>query len=123
MSDHRLVAVYGTLRRGGTNSHYLKDADYLGDDVLDTITLYDLGPYPGARAEPSDGIAVEVFSVSRAQMDMLDELEGYLPAAPEKGLYTRRLFHTRYGMAAVYLYNPSVEGCRRISAGSWGGET
>lgn len=114
-----LVAVYGTLKRGLSNDHYLQAATYLGNDMLDAITLYDLGPYPGAKAEPSAGIEVEIFAVTPGQLQALDELEEYLPETPSRGLYDRKMFDTRFGAAWVYLYNPSVSGLVAISAGSW----
>lgn len=114
-----LVAVYGTLKRGLSNDHYLQTATYLGNDSLNTISLYDLGPYPGAKAEPSAGIDVEIFSVTAQQLQALDELEEYEPEAPARGLYDRRLFSTCYGAAWVYLYNPPVSGMLPIRAGGW----
>src|SRR5690606_38662821 len=39
-----LVVVYGTLKRGMCNHHLLSGADFLGEDCLHGITLYDLGP-------------------------------------------------------------------------------
>jgi gamma-glutamylcyclotransferase (GGCT)/AIG2-like uncharacterized protein YtfP len=113
------VAVYGTLKRGFSNYFLLENAVFLGVDTLYAITLYDLGPYPGAREEPSQGIDVEVFAVSVEQFEQLDQLEGYFQDVPERGLYHRKLFLTHYGPAWVYLYHPSVAGLRKISSGSW----
>ncbi len=50
------VAVYGTLKHGHRNHHWLNGADMLGQDRLTGITLYDLGPYPGAKLTPSTGV-------------------------------------------------------------------
>lgn len=117
MSD--LVAVYGTLKHGMVNFDLLRDARFLGTDLLPEISLYDLGPWPGAKAEPSEGIEVEVFEVSLMQMQRLDELEAYVASAPDKGVYDRRRFITRFGSAWVYLYNPSVEGLQAQRRGAW----
>lgn len=114
-----LVAVYGTLKRGLSNEHYLRAATYLGNDSLTTISLYDLGAYPGAKAEPSAGIDVEIFSVTAQQLQALDGLEEYEADAPARGLYDRRLFSTRFGVAWVYLYNPPVAGLAPMLAGGW----
>jgi gamma-glutamylcyclotransferase (GGCT)/AIG2-like uncharacterized protein YtfP len=116
---HAIVAVYGTLKRGFSNSHLLDHAEFLGLDILNVITLYDLGPYPAAREEPSQGIAVEVFAVTAEQLELLDELEGYFAEAPEAGLYDRKQFPTRYGAAWVYIYNHQIEGFRQIKSGAW----
>jgi len=114
-----LVAVYGTLKRGMANSHLLRDARFLGIEVLTEIVLYDLGPYPGARAEPSEGIEVEVFEVNKLQLQQLDMLEDYVAGAPESGMYDRRRFMTRFGLAWVYLYNLPVAGLHAQRCGSW----
>ena len=114
-----LVAVYGTLKRGGSNFHLLEQAEFIGADQINSIALYDLGPYPGACEERSGGIGIEVFSVSPEQLALLDDLEEYMADAPTLGLYNRKLFTTRFGAAWVYLYNQSVTSCPRIDAGSW----
>jgi len=116
---HMMVAVYGTLKRGCSNYSLLEHAEFIGVDKLSAITLYDLGPYPGAREEPSQGIDVEVFAVSVDQLELLDQLEGYFEPAPKTGLYDRKQLLTHYGLAWVYLYNPPVDGYRKISSGSW----
>ncbi len=59
-----LVAVYGTLKHGLRNHHWLEGAEFLGSDRLHRITLYDLGPFPGAKLVPSSGVEVEVFRVA-----------------------------------------------------------
>ena len=114
-----LVAVYGTLKHGMANFDLLRDARFLGTDLLPEISLYDLGLWPGAKAEPSEGIEVEVFEVSQMQMQQLDELEEYVASAPDEGVYDRRQFITRFGSAWVYLYNPSVEGLQAQRRGAW----
>lgn len=113
------VVVYGTLKAGRGNHHYLKTAEYLGEDWFDDIVLYDLGPYPGAREAPSRGIRVEVYALDEVAFGQVDDLEGYRPDAPEEGLYHRRLVPTRHGPAWLYLYNQSVDGCPRLDAGDW----
>lgn len=115
---HR-VAVYGTLKRGERNHALLRGADFLGVDYLTTITLYDLGPYPGAREEASDGVEVEVYGVSPSTFAALDELEDFNPRARRAGNYDRRVMTTAHGPAWVYLYNHSVRGCPCINAGGW----
>lgn len=113
------VAVYGTLKRGLHNFPLMQGARFLGCDRLTTITLYDLGPFPGARIEPSEGVDVEVFELTASHLSRLDILEDYLSNAPNDGLYNRVLTPTRYGPAWVYIYNPGVHGLRAIRSGGW----
>ncbi|MBW4935880.1 gamma-glutamylcyclotransferase family protein [Marinobacter sp. F4206] len=114
-----LVAVYGTLKRGGSNSGLLRSGTFLGEDSLTELTLYDLGPYPGAVARPSDGVVVEVYAVNERILAELDILEDYFPAAPKDSLYLRKRTATRHGSAWVYIYNRPVGMHRRITSGVW----
>ena len=114
-----LVAVYGTLKRGYPNSRVLKAATFLGEDSLTGLTLYDLGPYPGALAKPSDGVRVEVYAVNDHLLKELDVLEAYCPTAPKESLYLRKRMATQHGSAWVYIYNRPVEHHRRIASGTW----
>ncbi|WP_168012197.1 gamma-glutamylcyclotransferase family protein [Halomonas salinarum] len=114
-----LVAVYGTLKRGLRNHHWLHDAEFVGEDTLTTATLYDLGPYPGARLEPSRGISVEVFRVDSRCLTNLDRLEDYRVRAPATGTYDRMIHNTAFGPAWLYLCNLDVSGCPAIREGGW----
>ncbi|GGX58004.1 gamma-glutamylcyclotransferase family protein [Saccharospirillum salsuginis] len=117
---HRVV-IYGSLKAGEHNHEVLKPARFLGEDELTTLALYDLGPYPGARPEPSRGVVVEVYAVPKPRLVVLDRFEGYRPNAPNASLYWRETIETRFGLAWVYLYNQSVQGKPRIDAGEWSG--
>lgn len=118
LHPHR-VAVYGTLKRGRSNHGLLRGARYVGTDRLVSIALYDLGPYPAARLETSQGIEVEIYAVTPHGLSELDQLEEHFPQAPERSVYDRKALETRYGTAWVYLYNLPVKGCPRIAQGSW----
>lgn len=115
---HR-VAVYGSLKRGCHNSHLLRNARFIGTDRLSCLTLYDLGPYPGARLRPSRGVEVEIYDVNDKGLAALDELEGYNPRQRRTSLYQRRRLATRYGTAWVYLYNQPVRHHQRMEQGVW----
>jgi gamma-glutamylcyclotransferase (GGCT)/AIG2-like uncharacterized protein YtfP len=115
---HRVV-VYGTLKQGLPNHGYLRDAIFLGEDILSQITLYDLGYFPGAKLEVSMGIQVEVFDINSETLQRLDWLEGYYPDQPERSFYQRITLATRYGEAWVYLYAHGVEDLPVIRRGGW----
>lgn len=116
---HHQVAVYGTLKRGGSNSHLLRGATFVGEDWLTGLTLYNLGPYPGAVARASKGVKVEVFEVDDRTLAALDELEDFFPDSPEASLYLRRAMKTQFGTAWVYIYNRPVSGHRVMTSGNW----
>jgi len=114
-----LVAVYGTLKRGLRNHHWLDGADFLGGDRLTSATLYDLGPYPAAKLESSQGIEVEVFRVNARLLTGLDRLEDYRVRTPREGDYDRLVHATSFGPAWLYLYNRPVAGYPVIREGPW----
>ena len=113
------VGVYGTLKKNHSNHRVLKNAQFVGRCQLDQITLYDVGPFPGAKLRPSDGIEVEIYDVTNRVFAQLDELEGYNRKAPKAGEYDRRKLETPFGPAWIYLYNRGVFGLRKIRSGSW----
>ena len=114
-----MVAVYGTLKRTHKNHELIAQAQFLGSAKLTQITLYDIGPYPGARLEPSSGIEVEVFAVCSSELAQLDILEEYDPRDPSGSLYTRELVETGFGLAWVYLYQGDVRDKPCLRAGAW----
>ena len=119
LSGSIVVAVYGTLKRGQSNHHFLGDQQCLGRCLMKDITLYDLGPYPAAKLGPSEGVEVEVYAVNETVFGKLDWLEDYDAEAPARGLYDRVRVETPFGEAWVYIYNEDVAGCRVIRAGGW----
>lgn len=114
-----IIAVYGTLKRGMANHQLLFDSVFIGDDHLTNFVLYDLDEFPAARIEPSDGIHVEVYEVSQKVLSLLDKLEEVDHEMPERGLYRRAQCATGFGVAWIYLYNGTVQGFPRLTAGSW----
>ncbi|BBI52750.1 gamma-glutamylcyclotransferase [Vreelandella olivaria] len=119
IADTPRVAVYGTLKQGFNNAHWLNGATLLGSDITSALTLYDIGRYPGAKWQPSKGVMIEVYEISIAQLAQLDRLEDYRADAPTAGEYDRQQITTCFGLAWVYLYNPSVTGKTAISEGGW----
>lgn len=114
-----LVAVYGTLKRGLRNHHWLAGTEFIGADTLVDVTLYDLGHCPGAKAEPSHGIDVELYRVDARGLRDLDRLEDYRVRAPLTGTYDRVIYDTAFGPAWLYLYNLDIAGYPAIRAGGW----
>lgn len=108
-----LVFVYGTLREGQSNAHYLAKAQYLGGHQTPAqYALYDLGAYP-AVVEGHQSISGEVYLVSEATLSALDELED-VPVE-----YRRELISTQFGEAWIYLYQDSSKLDVLISSGDW----
>jgi gamma-glutamylcyclotransferase (GGCT)/AIG2-like uncharacterized protein YtfP len=121
-----LVAVYGTLKRGGANHHLLAEgrrSAHVADGYV-RGALYDLGPYP-ALVKGLEPVAVEVYRLLDDRLlDVLDRLEDYRPQDEAASEYVRR----RVGVAVstsgtldawVYLFNRPVTRLRPVPGGRW----
>jgi len=100
------VFVYGTLKRGGSNHHYLRGQKFITEARTQPgCTLCQPADYPGLVIDPTDreGVTGEVWEVSTDCLSALDRLEGV-----DEGLYRRMVIplvapHT--GMTVeTYLY-------------------
>lgn len=116
-----LVFVYGTLKRGGSNHHYLRGQSFVGEArTVPGFRLYVVADYPGMvpDAADTDGVAGEVWAVDPAALVRLDELEGV-----EEGLYVREPARLRAPFTAqpvqTYRYLWSVVGCPWLQGGVW----
>jgi gamma-glutamylaminecyclotransferase len=81
------VFVYGTLKRGYRNHHWLAGQKFVSEArTMPGYTLYALGEYPGmVRAEKDiDGVSGELWQVTPEALAGLDQLEGLA-----EGLYER----------------------------------
>jgi len=74
------VAVYGTLRRGGSNDirRWQSDVRWLGHCRLPG-QLYDLGPYPGLVLDGSYKVLAEVYALTPELERELDRVEEIWP--------------------------------------------
>ncbi|MBW7982804.1 gamma-glutamylcyclotransferase family protein [Enterobacillus tribolii] len=106
------IIVYGSLRRKQGNSHWMTNAQWLGDHVLEGYEMYDLGHYP-AVIQGDGEIYCEVYRIDSTILSELDELKS------NSRFYKRELISTPYGSAWIYLYLYPVEGYPRIASGDW----
>ena len=113
-----LVAVYGSLKRGQANHHWLQGATFLGRCRLPGLVLHNLGPYPMAVPSPQRHrlIHAELYRLPPGGLAHLDLLEDY----PRE--YDRRLRRLSDGRRAwVYVGRPEqVRGCATVPFGDWG---
>jgi gamma-glutamylcyclotransferase (GGCT)/AIG2-like uncharacterized protein YtfP len=127
----RYVAVYGTLRKGGSNDihRFTPPARYVGTATL-RGTLHHMGPYPGLvlAREPGQGgdVIAEVYAVCPALEAALDELEAAPPSSPDE--YFKQELNLVVTTATgvldvncfVYEVNPlKVRHCPVIADGDW----
>ncbi|MCE0828297.1 MULTISPECIES: gamma-glutamylcyclotransferase family protein [Buttiauxella] len=106
------IFVYGSLRRKQGNSHWMTNAQWLGDHHVENYALYNLGHYPGVV--PGEGSVVgEVYRIDASTLSELDALR------TKGGEYKRQLIQTPYGSAWMYVYQRQVDGLTRIESGDW----
>lgn len=77
----KLIAVYGTLRKGYGNHSYLGGAKFIGSGkTFDKYRMTSSGiPFllQGKNAKGANNVRVEVYSVSEYQLKSIDRLEGH----------------------------------------------
>lgn len=111
------VFVYGTLKRGLANHHWLAGAVYGGERLLSGARLYDLGPFPMAVASEAGQVHGELYAITGRGLATLDRLEG----VPR--LFQRQLLPLSEGdLAWVYLgQSRQVRFSALIANGCWRG--
>lgn len=72
------VFVYGSLRRGNHNNHWLKGAELIAttQTVGAGFTMLDIGMFPGVIYGGKTVIIGEVYAVDAATLEELDRHEG-----------------------------------------------
>jgi gamma-glutamylaminecyclotransferase len=115
-----LVFVYGTLKRGGTNHHYIAGQQFVAEARTEPrFRLYELEGFPGMIVDPENGLSVqgEIWAVDDTALALLDELEGI-----DLGIYARQpipLLPPHHTLAVEgYLYLRPIVG-RRDLGGFW----
>ncbi len=110
------VFVYGTLLRGEANHYLLSQSRFLCEAKTEPLfSLFNLGGFPAMCSKGCTSVVGEVFEVSRAVLETLDELEEH----PD--WYTRTPIRLSGGMSAeTYLMDPKRVGGRPlIHSGNW----
>lgn len=112
------IFVYGTLKRGGTNHHYLSGQEFVAKArTIAGYTLYQPADYPGLVSESDDtaGVEGEIWHVTSGCLQKLDALEGI----PEK-LYERKpikLAPPHHELKVeTYFYLRPLKGCPHLGS-------
>ena len=71
-----LVFTYGTLMKGQSRNHILKDCKYIGDAILDDYGLYEVGTYPAAVPMKGFKVYGEIYEINDVIKQELDYIEG-----------------------------------------------
>ena len=129
---HRhVIAVYGTLRRGGQNHHLLNGAEFLGGGLvrgrIHAVRAAVRRPYayPLLLPDDTESVVVELYGITDPVMlQALYFLERYNPADETASEYVRRTVTvfaydrtTPVRVADVYFYNGSPTAIGELIAG------
>lgn len=106
-----ILAVYGTLRRGGPANGMLRGAKWLGLDKIRGC-LYNLTSFPALRLSCPENQKVDVLvdlyelpdGDEAKYLATIDRYEGYYPEAPDQCLYLRREVTTLEKKLPVTVY-------------------
>ena len=117
---NKLVAVYGSLRKGLGNHRVLGGSELLW--VCETPPhweMFSLGGFPGIRAGEGP-ITIEVYRVvSESVAYGLDSLEGYRGPNSNNNFYDKCSVDTDFGSAEIYTLLKGYEDCEAIDGGDW----
>ncbi|MEO7600550.1 MAG: gamma-glutamylcyclotransferase family protein [Opitutus sp.] len=120
-AEHHLIFVYGTLKRGGSNQHFMRGQTFQGKGHTTAgFRLINLGTYPGMIAAPnsSESVSGELWLVDSDCLAQLDALEGL-----GEGLYRRERIRLLEPFAdrviETYLFAQDVAGRPTIPDGRW----
>jgi gamma-glutamylcyclotransferase (GGCT)/AIG2-like uncharacterized protein YtfP len=96
------VFVYGSLKRGFRNHHFLATSRFIGTGTTHrNFDLLDLGYFPAAIRPGAFAIRGELFGVDRHTLTVLDRLEG-------NGVFYRREQHPVIiegpGLVSAWIY-------------------
>jgi gamma-glutamylaminecyclotransferase len=101
--DGHLVFVYGTLRRGQHNNYLLKDQKFVGEAISSCphFTMMASGiPFVSYAKANGHRVRGEIFMVSDACLDRLDQLEGH----PDWYQRDLRLFEVKGKVVTAWIY-------------------
>lgn len=126
-SEGVLYAVYGSLRKGGSNHRHLegKDVELVGHFITEPkyemLSVQDR--FPALLTDGNTSITLELYTVnSEVVEDALDRLEGYNPNAsdPRHNMYDKDIIDTPYGPAFIYFWNDHDSShLNPVDSGDW----
>ena len=105
---NKLIAVYGTLRKGERNHQVLGDSEYLKTIRLKGFKMYGAPTFPAViKGTTDDSIVIEIYRIKRQNISQaLDFLEGFDRNNPSsaKNNYIIQLIKIDSEMEPVEIY-------------------
>ena len=108
------VFVYGTLKRGQRNFHFLRHAEFVAEFTTERIySMFEFDDYPAVCLDGRHAIQGEIYHVTDRQFKMLDDLEWY------PHFYQRIEIPTDHGDAWMYIIKRHLCLGKRPLQGLW----
>lgn len=129
MVKPELIAVYGSLRRGGKANILMSGCTYIAQDCL-AGRLYDMGGFPAARINAA-GFAPVVCDIYQLPSNVaqrakiitkIDHYEGYFATDMKQSLFIRRRTLTigrQSSWVWAYDYTLETDAGTLIDSGDW----
>jgi len=122
-----LYAVYGTLRKTGSNHRLLDNedkVDFIGRVDSDPVyTLKSvLDNFPALLKKGNTSVVMEIYDIKcKGVESKLDQLEGYSADREEdQNYYQKDIINTPLGPAFIYFWNQNnKQGLKNIESGDW----
>jgi gamma-glutamylcyclotransferase (GGCT)/AIG2-like uncharacterized protein YtfP len=127
MPEKICVAVYGTLKRNGSNHSLLSGSKFIGiGGTPPNYSLLEMGSFPGAIYGQSK-LQVEVFEVNAKTLARLDQLEGHpsfyerllVPISLDNGETTLAWMYTIGHLGSNYSHRPRCTTLDEFNRISW----
>jgi len=119
-NDKYLVAVYGTLCKGGASCTLLTNSDYCGSfDSEPIYDMYSFGIYPVLIKDGSTSIRMEVYEVTQSVYNTIDRIKQIDESDNSLKDYNSELISTPYGEAITYFTNMKVSHKSKVYCGDW----
>ncbi|WP_443257757.1 gamma-glutamylcyclotransferase [Virgibacillus sp. L01] len=119
------VFVYGTLRKGERNHHFLDGAPCTFGQCQTNGSLYDTNNgYPVMKENKSSWIYGELYEVTESQLRAIDRLEGFEEGSQDN-LYNRTtvpVYNDSGGKVSAIIYTAGQtlhKSTKRIPSGDW----
>lgn len=99
------VFVYGTLKSGEHNNHFLNNSKFICKDKISGYVIYDMSVgFPFVKSKPRHIVHGEVWEVDEKTLEQINRLEGFMEGSWFNH-YERVPVKTKLGhVCYVYVY-------------------
>lgn len=120
----KLIAVYGTLKKGFGNHRVMGNSKLLGEHLTPRkFTMHSFGGFPGITTGGETKILCEIYEVNDpTTLERIYSLEGYSGIRDsERNWYDTLLIKTKWGEAEIFYFKDAAKltGHPTVQSGIW----